>query len=99
MTALVAFRGRPSGAQLADLREQILDVEEEIGVMRDEALTLCGFALPEARRLHMVMANLDSRFHEAEQIAAALVHRLERYERRFQPEPDAPIADELAWAA
>lgn len=91
MTAAANLRGRPSATHLTALREQMLDVEEEVGIIRDEALRLCQHALPEARRLRMVFGNLGPDFHVAEQLATNLVGRLEGYERRFRPEPDEPM--------
>lgn len=100
MTAAIApLRGRPSSAFLTDLREQLLDTEEEIAALRDEALVLCAHALPEARRVRLVFANLGPDFHIAELLATNLVGRLEGYERRFAPQPDAPVAGEMAITA
>lgn len=96
MTTALVLKGRPSGAQLADLREQILDVEEEIGVLRDEALTLCEHVIPEAQFVHRAFALLGPDFHAVEQMAANVVGRLEGYRRRFHADESIVDAEALA---
>lgn len=86
MTAVVALRGRPSTATLGELRERITDLEEEVADIRADALRVCRFALPEARRLRLYFQDAESR--HGEQLAANIVGRLEALERQLAPSPE-----------